>query len=153
SRAAEEYDRLASQSDDPKLRIEALLVAGDLYAKSGAPDKALDAYTRYVDEFPRPVEAAVETRGKIAEIRKAAHDDELYHRELAEIVRIEAEAGAERTQRTRTLAARSALVLAEQLELEFAAVKLRQPFESSLREKKQRMDAVLEALGRLVEYQ
>jgi outer membrane protein assembly factor BamD (BamD/ComL family) len=152
-RAADEYDRLASQSDDPTLRGEALLVAGDLHAQSGTPDKALDAYTRYVDEFPRPVEAALETRAKIAEIHKAAHDEASYHDELTEIVRIEAEAGEERTPRTRTLAARSALVLAEQLEREFAAVKLAQPFETSLNEKKRRMDVVLEALGRLVGYE
>ena len=74
-------------------------------------------------------------------------------KELAEIVRIDADAGPERTGRTRTLAARSALVLAEQLYQEFAAVKLRQPFETSLQEKKQRMDATIEAMDRLVEYE
>ena len=153
ARAAGEYDRLASQSDDPALRSEALLVAGDLHAQSGAADKALDAYQRYVDAFPQPVEAALETRGKIAEIHKAAHDEERYHQELAEIVRIEAAAGAERTPRTRTLAARSALVLAEQLEQEFAAVKLRQPFEASLQEKKKRMQTALDALDHLLEYE
>ena len=153
SRAAGEYDRLASESDDPALRSEALLAAGDLHAKSGDADKALDAYTRYVDAFPRPVEAALETRSKIAEIRNTAHDDALYRQELQEIVRIEAEAGGERTPRTRTLAARAALVLAEQLERDFAAVKLRQPFETSLQEKKERMDAVLAALSHLTEYE
>src|SRR5215468_4311677 len=42
SRAAEEYDRLASESQDPALRGEALLAAGDLYQQSSANDKALD---------------------------------------------------------------------------------------------------------------
>jgi cellulose synthase operon protein C len=50
----------------PGLRGEALLLAGDLYEQSQARDRALDAYIRYVDEFPRPVETAVETRFKIA---------------------------------------------------------------------------------------
>jgi outer membrane protein assembly factor BamD (BamD/ComL family) len=153
SRAAGEYDRLASQSDDPTLRGEALLVAGDLHAQSGSADKALDAYKRYIDEFPRPFEAAVETRAKIAEIHKADHDDTLYHEDLTELVRVEAEAGAERTLRTRTLAARSALVLAEQLEQEFADVKLRQPFETSLQEKRHRMDAALSGLSHLMDYE
>src|SRR6266567_3451357 len=61
-------------------------------------------------------------------------------------------AGSERTGRTRTLAARSALVLAEQLYGNFVVVKLRQPFETSLQDKKQRMDATIAALGRLVDY-
>ena len=153
SRAADEYDRIASQSEDPALRSEALLVAGDLYEQSNARDRALDAYTRYVNEFPQPVETALETRSKIAEIHKAAHDESLYQQELAEIVRIDADAGRDRTGRTRTLAARSAMVLAEQLYREFVAVRLLQPFETSLQEKKQRMDVTIEAMGRLVAYE
>jgi tetratricopeptide (TPR) repeat protein len=153
SRAAGEYDRIASESADPALRGDALLVAGDLYEQSHATDRALDVYARYVAEFPRPVETAVETRFKIAEIHKAARDEASYHQELEEIVRSDAAAGAERTGRTRTLAARSALVLAERLYDAFVAVKLLQPFEISLQEKKLRMDAVIEALGRLVDYE
>ena len=153
SRAAEEYERLASESKDETLRRESLLVAGDLYQQSNAGDRALNAYRRYVDEFPHPVEAALETRFKIAEIHKAANDVPLYHKELAEIVRIDGGAGPERTARTRTLAGRSALVLAEQVYQEFTVVKLRQPFETSLQDKKQRMDASIEAMDGLVAYE
>jgi tetratricopeptide (TPR) repeat protein len=153
SRAADEYNRIAGESDDPALRGEALLVAGDLYEQSKSPHAALDAYRRYVDEFPRPIEAALETRFKISEIHKADHDESSYRKELGEIVRIDADAGSERTARTRTLAARSALVLAEQLYGEFAAVKLLQPFEASLQDKKQRMDATIGAMDRLVAYE
>jgi len=153
SRAAEEYERLASESKDETLRRESLLVAGDLYQQSDALHKALDAYRRYVDEFPHPVEAALEARFKIAEIHRAANDVPLYHKELAEMVRIDGGAGPERTARTRTLAARSALVLAEQVYQEFTAVKLRQPFETSLQEKKQRMDAAIDAMDSLVAYE
>jgi tetratricopeptide (TPR) repeat protein len=153
SRAAEEYERVASQSGDETLRRESLLVAGDLYEKSNARDRALGAYRRYVDEFPKPVEAALETRFKIAEIHKAANDVPLYQQQLKEIVRIDAAAGPGRTARTRTLAGRSALVLAEQVYQEFAAVKLRQPFEASLKEKKKRMDAAMEAMDGLVAYE
>jgi len=153
SRAAAEYDRLASESEDPALRGEALLAAGDLYQQSNASDNAVDAYRRYLNEFPSPVETALETRFKISEIYKATHDESLYQKELAEIVRIDRAAGSKRTSRTRTLAARSALVLAEQLYRDFAAVKLRQPFETSLKEKQQRMDATIDAMNQLVEYE
>ena len=152
TRAAGEYDNIASKSTDPALRSEALLTAGDLYEQSNARDRALAAYIRYVNEFPKPVEPALETRFKIAELYKAAHDESLYHHELEEIVRIDAGAGSERTGRTRTLAARSALVLAEQIYRDFAAVKLRQPFETSLQDKQQRMDTTIKAMGELVNY-
>jgi tetratricopeptide (TPR) repeat protein len=153
SHAAGEYERLASESTDEAVRRESLLMAGDLYQQSNTNDKALDVYRRYVTDFPKPLETALETRLKIAEINKAAHDDSLYQKELTEIVRIDAAGGTERTGRTRTIAARSALVLAEQLYQAFVAVKLRQPFEVSLKDKQQRMDATIKAMGGLVDYQ
>jgi cellulose synthase operon protein C len=153
SRAAGEYDRIASESGDPALRGEALLLAGDFYAQSHVRDRALDVYKRYVNEFPTPVETALETRFKIAGLHNEGKDESLYHKELEEIVRIDAKAGKERTGRTRTIAGRSALVLAEQLYRDFTAVKLRQPFEASLKTKQQRMESTLDAMGRLVEYQ
>jgi cellulose synthase operon protein C len=153
SRAAGEYDSVASQSDDPALRSEALLVAGDLYGQSNSRDRALDAYIRYVNEFPRPVETALETRLKIAEMYKASHDDTLYQDELKRIVRIDADAGPERSSHTRILASGSALVLAQQLYQDFATVKLRQPFETSLQEKQKRMDVTIDAMGQLVDYE
>jgi tetratricopeptide (TPR) repeat protein len=153
SHAAGEYERLASESTDEAVRRESLLLAGDLYQQSNANDKALNAYQRYVTDFPKPLEAAVETRFKIAEIYKAAHNDSSYQKELTEIVRVDGAAGPERTGRTRTLAGRSALVLAEQLYQACVAVKLRQPFETSLKEKRQRMDATIKAMTGLVDYQ
>jgi outer membrane protein assembly factor BamD (BamD/ComL family) len=153
SHAAGEYERLASESTDEAVRRESLLVAGDLYQQSNANDKALNAYQRYVTDFPKPLEAAVETHFKMAEIHKGAHDDSLYQKELAEIVRIDGAAGPERTGRTRTLAGRSALVLAEQIYQACVAVKLRQPFEASLKQKKERMDATIKAMSGLVNYE
>ncbi len=153
ARAAGEYDRVATESDDPALRGEALLVAGDLYLQSADRDRALDVYGRYVQQFPHPVEGAVETRAKIADLHKAKHDMTRYHQELEAIVRAYATAGAARTGRTRTLAARSALVLAEKLHGEVVAVKLLQPFETTLQVKQGLMDSLIGALDRLVEYE
>ena len=152
-RAASEYERVAAESSDANLRGEALLVAGELYEQSNSIPQALAAYTRYVDEFPRPIDTAVDLRFKIAGMHQAARDEPRYYQELQQIVRIDAEAGADRTNRTRTVAARSALVLSERLYREFADLPLRQPFDASLKEKKRRMDAAIEALGALVDYQ
>ena len=152
-RAADEYDRLATEAEDPAVRGEALLVAGDLYEQSELAWRALDVYGRYVEEFPRPVEMALEIRFRIAGIHEAAREERLYHHELAEIVRIEAAAGPERTGRTRTIAARSALVLAELNYRAFTAVKLLQPFEASLQEKQRHMDVTIESMQHLVDYE
>ena len=152
SLAAGEYDRISSQSKDPALRSEALLVAGDLYEQSNARDRALDAYIRYVKEFPSrsrrhgdPIQDRRDAQGSARRVAlpPGAGGNRTHRRGRR----------AERTGRTRTLAARSALVLAEQLYRDFVAVKLRQPFETSLQDKQKRMDATIEALGRLVDYE
>jgi cellulose synthase operon protein C len=153
SQAAGEYERVAAESEDPKLRAEALLLAGELHEQSKSMERALEVYSRYVEQFPAPVEPALETRFKIAGIHKAKGDQARYHEQLQEIVRIDAAAGSERTGRTRNLAARSSLVLSEQLYESFAAVKLLQPFEQSLQQKRQAMDAALQAFGALVAYE
>jgi tetratricopeptide (TPR) repeat protein len=153
SRAAGEYERIAAESDEPELRAEALLLAGELHQDSGQREQALAVYQRYVEEFPAPIETAVETRFKIAEIHELDQDATAYREELRRIVRIDAAAGSARTDRTRYLAARSALVLAEDAFRHFDGISLVQPFEKNLQEKQRRMDVALEALGRLVDYE
>ncbi len=153
SQSAGEYERVARESANPRLRAEALLQAGDLYGQAGNSERALEAYSKYVAEFPRPFEAAVETRSKIADIYKSRADQAQYHRQLEEIVRAENAAGSERTDRTRNVAARAALVLAQPIYEQFAALKLVQPFDRSLQEKQRSMDAATKAFSGLVDYQ
>jgi cellulose synthase operon protein C len=153
TRAAAEYVRIANEADEPELAREALLLAGELYEEADAVAEALAVHLRYVDQFPRPVELAVETRFKIADRYLKHEDPQGYHEQLRAIVAIHAEAGSERTDRTRFLAAQAGLVLAEDLYLSFADVQLVQPFDRSLQEKQRRMDAALGAFNDLVEYE
>jgi hypothetical protein len=153
ARAASEYERIAAEADKPELRGEALLLAGDLHQQGKSMDRALAVYLTYVEEFPRPIDLGVETRFKIAEIYKEMRDEARYRDQLQHIVAIDASAGGDRTHRTRNLAARSALVLAEKLYEKFAQARLAQPFEKSLQEKQRHMDAAMKALGALVDYE
>jgi cellulose synthase operon protein C len=153
TRAATEYERIAAEASEPELRGEALLLAGDLHEQSKNTERALVAYLAYVQEFPRPFDLAVETRFKVAQIYQATNDTTRYYEQLQHIVSIDASAGPDRTNRTRTLAARSALALAETLYQQFASEQLVQPFERSLQLKQQRMDAAMKSLGVLVDYQ
>jgi cellulose synthase operon protein C len=153
SRSAGEYERVASESPNTELRAEALLQAADLYQQSRSVDRALDVYTRYVAQFPKPLEAVTETRWKMAAIYKGRNDPTQYQKQLEEIVRTDAAAGRERTDRTRNLAARAALALSEQTFDRFAALKLAQPFDRSLQEKQRSMDLALKSFGALVGYE
>jgi TolA-binding protein len=153
TRAAAEYERISVEAEDPELAREALLLAGELYEESAAAAQALAVHLRYVELFPEPVEIAVETRFKIADRYLKDSDPEAYHEQLRRIVEIDAEAGAQRSARTRYLAAQSGLVLATELYLDFEDVRLVQPFERSLQEKQRRMDLVMEAFDALVAYE
>jgi tetratricopeptide (TPR) repeat protein len=151
--AAAEYERVAEEAEDAELRREALLVAGELYEDASAADPALAVYLRYLGEFPEPLETAVETRFKVAELYESTNDEASYHEQLEQIVAIDRAAAEERTPRIRHLAALSALVLSEGFYHRFAEIELTQPFERNLHEKQRRMSAALEAFGALVDYE
>jgi len=153
ARAAREYERVAMEAEAPEVRREGLLIAGDLYEDSENTERALAVYLDYVSEFPKPIEIAVETRFKIAEIYKAELDDSRYYEQLRRIVKMDQAAGDERTARVRFLAAQSARALAESLYHRFADVELNQPFEQNLEEKQRRMDSALAAFERLLQYE
>ena len=153
AQSAGEYERVAKESQNPQLRAEALLQAGDLYGQASNADRALEAYSKYVEEFPKPVETAVETRSKIAEIYKSKGDQAQYTHQLEEIVRADGAAGSERTDRTRNVAARAALELSRPVYEQFASLKLVQPFDQSLQEKQRSMDTAIKTFDALVGYQ
>ena len=153
SRAAAEYERVAAEAADPELEREALLSAGELYEQGSDVDSALGVYERYVAKFERPADVAIETRSKIAEMYRARGDEARYHVELGALVAADAAAGAERTDRTRFLAAQAGLVLAEPHYAAFNAVQLVQPFEQNLTRKRGLMDTALQAYENLVAYE
>jgi tetratricopeptide (TPR) repeat protein len=153
SQSAAEYERVADDATQPEMRREAILVAGDLYERSSKADDALRIYLQYIDEFPQPLDRALETRSKVADMYKQRGDDDAYRKQLAAIVEIDAGAGAQRTDRSRYLAATASLSLDGPLYDSFAQLTLAQPFDRSLAEKKRRMDKALAAFEKLPDYE
>jgi tetratricopeptide (TPR) repeat protein len=153
SLAAEEFERIETESDDDQIRQEALLTAAELHEKANDSTRVLEVYRRYVDYFPKPVEVNLETRNKIAQLLEQQQQREEYLDELRRIVAIDAAAGVERTDRTRFLAAKAALVLAERYYEKFLAVELVKPFKTNLRKKQKRMKAATRVFGKLLDYE
>jgi hypothetical protein len=71
---------------------------------------------------------------------------------LQDIVRVDATAGAQRTDRTRYLAAKASLQLADPVRQRFEVVKLKQPLAESMKLKRALMEDVLGAYTKLAEY-
>jgi len=153
SLAANEYERVEREFQDEEVRRGALMLAAELHQQTGNTKQALAVYRRFVGNFPQPVEVNLEMRNKIAEILKAENDQKSYLDELKEIVAIDAAAGQARTPRTRYLAGKAALVLAEQTYERFAEVRLVKPFEANLLKKKERMKATTQSFNKLLEYE
>jgi len=151
--AAAEFERIESESRDNAIRREALLQAAELYEKAESTDKALRVYSRFVKLFPKPLEFVLETRHKMAGIYKNKNDNKNYKKQLKIIVRSDAKAGKERTDRTRFLAANAALILTEPVLNRFVSVKLVKPFKKNLNKKKKRMKKAISAYTKLIDYE
>jgi TolA-binding protein len=151
--AATEFERIEHETGDLDLRREALLEAADLYEKANEHDRALQIYLRYVANFPEPIEFALETRQKIADVYKTKNDQQNYVAQLELIVKADARAGKQRTDRTRYLAARASLYLTQPLYDQFESIKLVKPFKKNLEKKKTQMKVTIDAYTKLVDYE
>lgn len=153
SLAAAEYERIETESDDVEIRQEALLLAAELYEQADSVDQTLQVYQRYVAYFPQPLGINLETRNKIAGILKEQKKQEEYLDELRQIVVIDASAAGERTDRTKFLAAKAALVLAELNYAPFVSVELVKPFAENLRKKQKLMKIATQGFSKLLNYE
>ena len=106
-----------------------------------------------VDYFPTPIEDTVEVRQKMADIYLENGQRKQYIYQLKQIVAGDAAAGKGRTDRTRYLAAKASLVLAEPDLEAFKKVALVKPFKKNLKKKKKRMRSAIDTYSKLVDYQ
>lgn len=99
-----------------------------------------------------PVEFALETQFKIATVYKSRDEINAYRKTLKHIIDTDANAGNERTDRTRYLAAQAARVIIEPRFHEFVAIKLNKPFKRNLTKKQKSMKSLVKKYNELVDY-
>jgi len=150
--AAAEYERIERESQDDDVRRGALVIAAELYKEAGDAQKELAVYRRYVEYFPKPLEEAMETYNKMAEVYQTLGDNKGYLATLETMVSADRAGGAERTDRTQYLAAQAALVLTEPLYQRFLSVQLVAPLQENMLRKKDYMQAAVKGYSKLVEY-
>jgi cellulose synthase operon protein C len=151
--AASEFERIAEAgSNTAEVRREALWKAADLYKTVGNAVKEETVLAKIVDRYPNPLSESVEARYRLLQLAEAGGNQKLREKHLQDIVRADRSAGAERTDRTRFLAARASLDLAEPVRARFLNAKISQPLADSLKRKKALMEDVLAAYGKAAEY-
>lgn len=152
-RAATELERIADGSGEtPEFRREALWRAAELYQKASEPAGAQRSYEKFVTRFPAPLDPAMEARQRLADMAGAARDIQSRDRWLTDVIDADRAAGAQRTERSKYLAAKATLLFAEPAGAMFAAVELKAPLKKSLADKTQAMQRALDAYGRAAQY-
>jgi TolA-binding protein len=153
AQAAGEFVRIANapgSSDDVKR--DALWRASDLYKDSGNVAQEQQVLQEIVVRYPNPIAESIEARFRLLEIAETANDGASRIRILQDLVRVDATAGAQRSDRTRYLAAKASLELAEPVRRSFTVMKLTQPLAESMELKRSLMEDVLKVYGDAAAY-
>jgi tetratricopeptide (TPR) repeat protein len=144
--AAAEFERIAAApGEDPAVVREALNRAAGLYDKAGNGARTVALLEQLVQKYPTPVGEAIETRQRLADLAAKAGNSERQRYWQREIVTADAGAGAQRSDRTRFLAANAQLALTEPMRDAFRAVRLTAPLKQSLAAKKQALETAINA--------
>lgn len=151
-KAATEFEAMALGKKDVKFSREAVWQAAELYEKAGHEKNAVAAYERYVKQHPSPLEPAIEARYRLATISKKHGQAAQQLAWTRAIVEADRNGGRERTDRTRYLGATGALLLVEPLEASYRQARLVEPLKKNLKVKKERMQQLLDAYGRVADY-
>jgi TolA-binding protein len=151
--AAQEFERIAvSASSTDDVRREALWKAAELYKESNTTTSEQRVLETIIVSYPNPLSESVEARYRLLEISRAAGDDAAVTARLHELIRVDATAGPQRSDRTKYIAATASLELAEPVLRRFMVVKLNQPLADSLKLKRSLMEDVIKVYTDAADY-
>ena len=151
-RAAGEFERIAATEKDPALQREAAWTTATLYQQAGRDKKSIEAYTRFVKQFPRPVEQSMEARHQLITLYEKNNDPGQQRYWQKQLVEADRAAGKERSDRTRFLAAHARLALVTTDLLAYKTVQLKEPLKENLSRKKKYMKAAIKGYNEAAAY-
>jgi tetratricopeptide (TPR) repeat protein len=152
--AAAEFERIAFNPKENKpVQREALLQAADLYEKSSNTPKSTAMLEKFVTEYPTPLADSMEARAKLLDAAAKARNVERQRYWQREIVKTDQEAGSERTDRTKYLAAKAQLSLAEPARDQFRNIRLVAPLKKTLTAKRKALESAMEGYKTANNYQ
>ena len=153
TQAAAEFERIAiaeTSSDD--VRREALWKAAELYEAGGIVASEKRVLEDIVARYPDPLSESIEARYRLLEIAETQGSSAEVTARLNDIIDVDARAGAQRTDRTRFLAAKASVRLAEPIRERFEVVQLTQPLAESMKLKRALMEDVIDAYTDAADY-
>ena len=151
-KAANEYALMIRFIKGKKKRRVAYYQIAEFYEKAGKRWKALESYQEYLTKYPLPFDIAMETRQKVVDLYGVLKKVKKQREWRAKIVSADKNAGKRRTDRSRYLAAMSAMKLADRVYQKYTWVALKAPFKKNLRIKKKRMKKAISAFANIAKY-
>ena len=151
-RAALVLERIFEREGKSDLGRDALWRAATLQERAEQPERAMQAYQRYIETFPKPHEAAMEARLKLTQIAVQLGDERTERRWTQAIVSVEKQAGADSTDRTLFIASGAALKLGKASMNSFMLQPLKLPLNKSLPKKRETMETSLRYLTQVGEF-
>jgi TolA-binding protein len=151
--AAAEFERIAvAEASTEEVRREALWQAAELYEQSGTITSEQRVLEDIISRYPNPLSESIEARYRLLELTEQTGSVQQRFARLEDLVWVDATAGAQRSDRTRYLAAIASLELAEPVRRQFQVVKLTQPLAESLKVKRALMEEVIEVYTKSANY-
>ncbi len=152
----EAANELTSMANDDKLekddRRKALYQAAEYFEKGGKTDQAIDRYRTYAHGYPAPFVVNLETQNKLAGLYKTKNEVNKRKFWLKKIIKNDRNAGANRSSRSKYLAASASFELAEDDWKRFTRAKLTLPLGKSIKRKQKVMQSVIKKYTAIAEY-
>ncbi len=151
--AAAEFERIAvAATSSDEVRREALWKAAELYKQGEAIDGEKRVLENVIARYPDPLSESIEARFRLVEIAESNGDNDARMAGLQDIVTADRKAGEQRTDRTRFLAAKASIELADPIRRRFEVLKLTQPLAKSVKLKKALMEDAIAAYAAAADY-
>ncbi|OZG73513.1 hypothetical protein BTA51_10885 [Hahella sp. CCB-MM4] len=150
--AANELKRITSEEKDPERRRKGLLQTAQLFRDAGEAVSAGDLYKRYIKEYPRPFEAAMDSYQSLIDIARNSEGDKAVRYWQQQLVSFEADGGSQRSVESKALAAEASWNLLQNEKEEYDRVRLTLPLAKSLARKQVLLKSLVAQLNRTLEY-
>ena len=134
-KAAMAYMQLYKTDKDAVVRQDALFIAAGLFEKIDQLDKAIEYYKEYAHEYEKPFGNRMEARFHLAQLYEKTNDKPRHLYWLRRVVAGDADAGADRTERSQWLGAWASAKYGDYFAWEFNRRSLRLPIDKSMAKK------------------
>ncbi len=151
-KAAAALDQMSRTAKTDEERRQASYLSAELYEKSGRIPLAISKYEDYVKRFPQPFDIATEARFHLTELYLQTKNPSKRNFWLQQLIIQDKNAGANRTPRSKFLAAFASAKFADDEFLVYQKIPLSLPLKVSLKKKRAALDVTLKAYKKVVAY-